>query len=139
MKPHKAVLSVGGLGQLVNREGRSVGGQNRMGSTHLVQPRKKIFLDRQVFKDRFDDEIAVLGLGQVGCALNPGEDFVDLFRPEDFSFHSLLERTPDIAHSPFNKLLDDLFAKVDENSDGSISKDELSALMKKLLEDLGNT
>ena len=27
-------------------------------------------------------------------------------------------------------LLDDLFAKVDENSDGSISKDELSALMK---------
>jgi Ca2+-binding EF-hand superfamily protein len=35
--------------------------------------------------------------------------------------------------------LNDLFAKVDKNSDGSISKDELSALVKKLLEDIGNT
>jgi Ca2+-binding EF-hand superfamily protein len=34
--------------------------------------------------------------------------------------------------------LDDLFAKVDKNSDGSISKDELSALIKKMLEDTGN-
>ncbi len=49
-------------------------------------------------------------------------------------------RGPDSVNDASQQsVLDDLFAKVDEDSDGSISKDELSDLVKKLLEDLGNT
>ena len=64
METDKLFRSASDYCHLGNRQGRSVGGENRLRFANRVERGEDLFLDRDVFGDGFDDELAFAQLLQ---------------------------------------------------------------------------
>jgi hypothetical protein len=71
---HDPARSRVGRGDLGDRQGRGVGGQDRVGLDDVVEPPEEVLLDLERLHDRLDHEVCLRERGQVGGERDATDD-----------------------------------------------------------------